>query len=76
MRIERNSGGLLLEIKKGFSITLKQEWVGELSAIPYEQYGDFIKKSIYPTLSDDEKKNWHNSQISNLELHSAIHAVP
>ena len=54
--------------------SFREEWVEQLRALPYEQYGDFLKDTIYPALTEEERKLWHKSQISNRALHAALQA--
>ena len=72
MRLERIRDMLVLHIAAGKSIAFRKEWVEQLRALPYEQYGDFLKDTIYPALTEEERKLWHKSQISNRALHAAL----
>jgi hypothetical protein len=53
-------------------VKFRQEWVEKLRALSHEHFGDFIRLHIYPALSDQEKKSWNRSQISNKDLYNAI----
>jgi hypothetical protein len=72
LKLERLKDGLRLEIGEGASIPFRQEWVAELRALPYQEFGTFMRDVIYPALSDQERKLWNNSKISNRDLQIAI----
>ena len=74
MKLERINGVLMLYIGDGLCVPFREEWVEQLRALPYEQYGDFLKDTIYPALTEEERKLWHKSQISNRALHAALQA--
>ena len=75
MRLERIRDMLALHIGPKASISFRQEWVEKLRALPYEQYGDFLKDTIYPALTEEERKLWHKLQFSNRALYEALQAV-
>jgi hypothetical protein len=66
---------LVLHISDKISVSFRNEWVEQLKALPYEQYGDFLKDTIYPALTEEERKLWREAQISNRALHEALQAV-
>jgi hypothetical protein len=75
LRLERIRDMLVLHIAPKASISFRQEWVEQLRALPYEQYGDFLKDTIYPALTEDERKLWHKLQFSNRALYDALQEV-
>lgn len=75
MRLERIQGVLMLHITPELSISFHDEWVEALRALPYEQFGEFIRSTIYPALSDKERKLWNKATISNRDLQAAVQAV-
>ena len=72
MILERTQDGLMLRITPELSITFQDEWVEQLRARPYDRYGEFIRSTIYPALSDHDRKIWNKTTISNLDLQVAI----
>jgi hypothetical protein len=75
LRLERIRDMLVLHIAPNAGISFRQEWVEQLRALPYEQYGDFLKDTIYPALTEEERKLWHKLQFSNRALYEALQAV-
>ena len=75
LKLERLKDGLRLEIAEGIGISFQYEWVEQLRDLPYDQYGDFVRGTIYPALTDSEKKIWNKSTISNKKLFGAIQAL-
>ena len=71
MILERTNGSITLVIGDS-SVAFRPEWVEELRALPYEQFGTFLKSTLYPALSEEEKKIWNRSQISNVDLQAAL----
>jgi hypothetical protein len=65
----------MLHITPELSISFHDEWVEALRALPYEQFGEFIRSTIYPALSDKERKLWNKATISNRDLQAAVQAV-
>ena len=72
MKLERINDVLMLNLGNGLYISFRDEWVQELKLLSIEQFGDFIRDRIYPTLSDIEKKTWNQSTISNRDLLNAV----
>lgn len=75
MRLERIQGVLMLHITPELYISFHDEWVEALRALPYDQFGEFIRSTIYPALSDKERKLWYKATISNRDLQAAVQAV-
>jgi hypothetical protein len=75
LRLERIRDILVLHIAPKVSISFRQEWVNKLRALPYDQYGDFLKDTIYPALTEEERNLWHKLQFSNRALYEALQAV-
>ena len=71
MKLERASGGLFLKLGDN-SIYFDKAWIEQMRVIPFENIGDYVRKTIYPSLSDEEKKIWFKAQISNKELLQVI----
>ena len=74
MRLERILNMLILHIDDKKSIVFREEWVEQLRALPCDDYGSFMRDTIYPALSVEDRKVWHKTTISNLDLQSAIQA--
>lgn len=74
MKFDRIQGVLFLEINSDCLITFKDEWVEKLRSLPYDQFGEFIRSTIYPAFNDKEKKIWNKVTISNIDLQAAIQA--
>lgn len=74
MLLDRFQGELFLSINSDFKITFKLEWVEKLLSLPYDQFGEFIRANIYPSLTDKERIIWNSTTISNLELKTALQA--
>jgi hypothetical protein len=75
LRLERIQNQLILSITDETHITFREEWVEQLRALPYDQYGEFIRSTIYPALSTGERQIWNKATISNLDLQAAILAL-
>jgi len=75
LKLERINDVLMLHIAPELFISFRYEWVEQLRALPYEEFGNFIRDVIYPALSDKERQAWHQSQISNRDLQSAVQAT-
>jgi hypothetical protein len=75
LRLERIRDMLVLHISDRISVSFRNEWIEQLKALPYEQYGDFLKDTIYPALTEEERKLWHKLQFSNRALYEALQAV-
>jgi hypothetical protein len=69
MKLKLKDTELLLEISESCNISFQREWISHLRTLPYEQYGDYIKSTIYPALSEKDKMIWIRSTISNRELY-------
>lgn len=69
--MKRINGNLILDIGEEQHISFREEWIEQLCALPYEQYGEFIRITIYPALTDKERKLWSNSITSNRALNAA-----
>jgi hypothetical protein len=65
---------LVLRISEERYITFLDEWVERLRTLPYDQYGDVIRSTVYPALSETDRRIWNRSTISNRDLHNAIQA--
>ena len=74
LNLDRINSELILFITPKAGISFREEWVEQLRAIPYEEYGVFMRDTIYPALSVQDRKVWHRSQISNQDLFCAIQA--
>jgi hypothetical protein len=72
MKLMLKETDLLLEIRENCEISFQREWVMHLSTLPYEQYGDYIKSTIYPALSEKDRMTWIRSTISNRDLLLAV----
>lgn len=64
-----------LVLDDGQTIVFHAEWIQHLRVISYEQFGEYIRKTVYPAFSEQEKKIWNNSKISNRELLHAVYDV-
>jgi hypothetical protein len=74
LKLERLNSTLSLVFVDNQAVTFRDEWVSRLRALPYEQFGEFIRDTICPALSEADKKNWIRSTINNCELLAAIQA--
>jgi hypothetical protein len=74
LRLERILNVLILHIDDKKSIVFRKEWIEQLRALTCDDYGMFMRDTIYPALSVDDRKIWHKTTISNLDLQSAIQA--
>jgi hypothetical protein len=63
---------LILHITSNSSIAFLNEWVETLRSLSCDEYGTFMRDTIYPALSNKERKVWNQTQISNRDLHKAI----
>lgn len=72
MFLERIEDLAFLKIDNENSILFRDEWVVALRPLPYGQYGDYIRSTVYPALSAKERQIWNKSTISNRALHDAI----
>ena len=72
MRLQRINDGLFLCLDPERSISFLESWVEQLRSLPYEKYGDFIRKNIYPALSLMERSLWNKATISNRVLQKAV----
>ena len=74
MQLKRLNDVLMLDIGDDLCVPFFEEWVKQLRPLPYEEFGDFMRDTIYPALSDKERKLWHKATISNRDLQNAIQA--
>ena len=72
MKIDRIQNVLFLIINIDCVITFREEWIMQLRALPYDQFGEFIRTNIYPALNDTDRKIWNSSTISNRDLQAAV----
>lgn len=72
MNLERILNVLVLHIDDKKSIVFREEWVEQLRALPCDDYGTFMRDTIYPALSVEDRNIWHRTTISNLDLQVAI----
>jgi hypothetical protein len=72
LNLERIHDVLYLCIAPESYITFREEWVEQLRALPYGEFGAFMRDTIYPALSDQERKAWRRSQINNRDLQAAV----
>ncbi|MBN1128957.1 MAG: hypothetical protein JXA71_08225 [Chitinispirillaceae bacterium] len=72
MNLERTPNALFLKITEDFGISFRDEWVRHLRTLPYDRFGDFMRGTVYKTLSDQERKVWHRLKISNKDLFNAV----
>ncbi|NLG17863.1 MAG: hypothetical protein GX556_11070 [Fibrobacter sp.] len=75
MILERIQGALMLHITPELCIYFRSEWVEQLRALPYDQFGEFIRSTIYPSLSDKERRLWNKTTINNRDLQAAVQAA-
>jgi len=62
LRLERVQDVLVLHITPESCISFRDEWVEQLRALPYSEFGEFIRSTIYPALSAKEQKLWNKRQ--------------
>ncbi len=74
MKLERIQNVLFLKVAEENSIAFREEWVEQLRNLPPEGYGEFMRDTIYPALSAEDRKVWHKTAMSNLDIQSAVMA--
>lgn len=74
MKLERILNVIVLHIDDNKSIVFREEWVEQLRTLPCDDYGTFMRDTIYPALSVKDRNIWHKTTISNRDLQSAIQA--
>jgi hypothetical protein len=62
----------MLYITTESCIAFRDEWVELLRTLPYDQFGEYIRSTIYPALSDKDQKLWNRATISNQDLCTTI----
>lgn len=62
MNLEFANNVLMPNVGDGSYINFPIVWVKELQACPYQHYGDFIRKTIYPAWAAEKRKK-HNLKI-------------
>lgn len=72
MKLERIGDALMLRITSDGYVSFRAEWIEQLRALPYDQYGEYIRTTIYPALSDMERKLWNKATINNRVLREAV----
>jgi len=75
LKLERIRDVIMLHITPEHCITFREEWIEQLRALPYDQFGEFIRSTVYPALSDNDRKLWNKVTINNRDLHAAVQAV-
>lgn len=65
---------LKLDLGNGFNVNFHQEWVKTLRDLPIDEYGAFMRDTIYPALLAPDRRSWQRTQISNLDLQAAVQA--
>lgn len=69
MRLERIKGALFLRISEELSVPFKEEWIEQLQLInTLTAVGDFLRDTLYPALTDEERKVWRRCKINNRDL--------
>ena len=61
-----------LHLTESSAITLEASWVDYLRLVSFDGYGDYIRSTIYPGLSDTDKRTWNRVTVSNREFHEAV----
>jgi hypothetical protein len=74
MKLERLNNALTLDLGEGKTVAFRDEWIVQLRALAYDKYGEYIRTTIYPALSDDERKLWNRTTVNNLDLQAALQA--
>jgi hypothetical protein len=75
LKFEYIDGNFMLNLGSGFYVSFQKNWVEQLKTLPYDRFGDFIRSNIYPALSNEEKRIWNKSTISNRDLQAALQAI-
>lgn len=73
--LERIHNVIILQISDEIYITFREEWVEKLRTLPYSQFGEFIRSTIYPALSEKDQNIWNRSSITNRDLHNAVQSI-
>jgi len=63
---------LKLDLGHGLNVTFLQEWITTLKELPVDEYGTFMRDTIYPSLIAPDRRSWQRSQISNLDLQAVV----
>ena len=61
-----------LHLSESSSITLEASWVDYLRLVTYDEYGDYIRSTIYPGLCDGDRWVWNRVTVSNRKLFKAV----
>jgi hypothetical protein len=72
LKLERILNVIVLHIDDNKSIVFREEWIEQLRALPCDDYGTFMRDTIYPALSVEDRRIWHKTTISNRDLQDAI----
>ncbi len=72
MKLERILNILVLHLAPESSIVFREDWIEQLRALSLDDYGNFMRDTIYPALSDLDQRIWRKTSISNLDLQAAI----
>ena len=68
------NGTLMLLIPPDTYISFRETWISDLKSLPYEKFGEYIRRNIYPFFTDLDRSFWNRSTINNKEFQTAIDA--
>jgi len=72
VQLKRLSGTLMLCLDPDIYISFRESWIETLRKLQYDKYGEYIRREIYPILTEGDRKLWNKSTISNKDLQEAI----
>ena len=75
MTLTRTENAFILHLTPELTIDFQEAWVDYLRLIPFEEYCIYVRSTIYPGLSDADKKTWNKVTVSNKELFEAVKGV-
>ena len=76
MHLQRIHDTLCLHFGHGLTVAFREEWAAQLRGLPLDQYGIFLRDTVYPALSKADRRTWHRVTIDNRSLHKAIQELP
>ena len=75
MTLTRTENAFTLHLTPELTIDFQESWVDYLRLLPFDSYGDYIRSTIYPGLSDTDKRTWNKTTVSNKKLFEAVQGV-
>ncbi|MBN1292353.1 MAG: hypothetical protein JXB48_10985 [Candidatus Latescibacteria bacterium] len=72
MKLCKINESLMLQIPPDTYISFRESWINDLKTLPYEKFGDYIRRNIYSFFNSQDRSFWNKSTINNKELQEAI----